>query len=65
MDIANPKIIDAVIDKANKVYPQAFALIGIFGSVATGDDYEKSNLDLLIPVEDEEGCAIGAVFILC
>ena len=41
MDSVNQKIIDAVISKAEKVCPDSLALIGIYGSVATGDAYEN------------------------
>ncbi len=40
------------------------ALIGIYGSVATGDDYAKSDLDLLILIENEEGRKLATGFIL-
>ena len=55
MDIVNQKIIDAVIEKAHKVCPQSLALIGVYGSAATGDVYEKSDLDLLILSKNDEG----------
>lgn len=45
MNNVNKKIIDAVIEKAKKVCPNSLAHIGIYGSVATGDEYEKSDLD--------------------
>ena len=64
MDIVNQKIIQAVIDKANKVCPDSLLLIGIYGSVATGDAYEKSDLDLLILIGDDEGWKLGTGFIL-
>ena len=64
MDIVNQKIIDAVIEKANRICPGALALIGIYGSVATGDAYEKSDLDLLILIENDEGAKLGTGFIL-
>lgn len=64
MDIVNQKIIQAVIDKANKVCPDSLALIGVYGSVATGDNYSKSDLDLLILIEDDEGLKLGTGFIL-
>ena len=64
VDIVNQKIIQAVIDKANKVCPDSLALIGVYGSVATGDDYAKSDLDLLILIEDDEGLKLGTGFIL-
>ena len=41
-----------IIEKAEKICPDSLALIGIYGSVATGDDYEKSDLDLLILIQD-------------
>ena len=43
MDIVNQKIIDAIIAKANMVCPNSLALIGVYGSVATGDVYNKSD----------------------
>lgn len=64
MDIINQKIINAIIEKANKVCPESLALIGIYGSVATGDVYEKSDLDLLILIQNDEGWKLGAGFIL-
>ena len=64
MDNTNQKIINAIIEKASKVCPGALALIGIYGSVATGDTYEKSDLDLLILIQNDEGWRIGSGFIL-
>ena len=64
MDIINQKIIQSVVERANKVCPESLALIGIYGSVATGDTYEKSDLDLLILVEDDEGYKLATGFIL-
>lgn len=64
MDIVNQKIIQAIIDKAGKVCPDSLALIGIYGSVATGDAYEKSDLDLLILIEDDAGWKLATGFIL-
>ena len=60
----NQKIIDAVIAKAKQVCPDSLALIGVYGSVATGDEYEKSDLDLLILIKDDEGWQLGTGFIL-
>ena len=50
--------------KAKKVCPDSLSLIGIYGSVATGDAYEKSDLDLLILIENNEGWQLGTGFIL-
>lgn len=60
----NQKIIDAVIEEAKIKCPDSLALIGIYGSVATGDEYAKSDLDLLILIEDDEGWKLGTGFIL-
>ena len=59
----NQKIINAVIQKANTVCPGALALIGINGSFMTGDFYEKSDLDLLILINDDRGWQLGCVFV--
>lgn len=64
MNIVNQKIIDAVIEKAKKVCPGSMALIGVYGSVATGDEYEKSDLDLLILIQNDAGWKLGTGFIL-
>ena len=64
MNIVNQKIIDAVIEKAKKACPGALAFIGVYGSVATGDEYEKSDLDLLILIQNDKGWQLGTGFIL-
>lgn len=64
MNQVNQKIINAVIEKAGKVCPDSLAFIGIYGSVATGDEYEKSDLDLLILIQDDGGWQLGTGFIL-
>ena len=64
MDTVNQKIIQAIIDKADRVCPHSLALIGIYGSVATGDLHNKSDLDLLLLVEDGDGMQLATGFIL-
>ncbi len=64
MDQVNQKIIEAVIQKAEKVCPDSLALIGVYGSVATGDDTEKSDLDLMILINDDKGWQLSDAFIL-
>lgn len=64
MNSVNQKIIDAIIAKSEKVCPNSLALIGVYGSVATEDEYEKSDLDLLILIQDDEGWKLGTGFIL-
>ena len=59
----NQKIIDAIIEKANIVCPGSLALIGIYGSFMTGDFCKKSDLDLLILINDDRGWQLGSTFI--
>ena len=63
LETRNQKIINAVIEKADKVCPGALALIGVGGSFARGDFYEKSDLDLLIVINDDRGWQLGCTFI--
>ena len=63
LEIRNQKIIDAVIEKAKRVCPESLALIGICGSFGTGDFYEKSDLDLLVLINDDKGWQLGCTFI--
>lgn len=39
MNDRNETMIDAVIKKAEALCPDSLALIGVYGSVATGDEY--------------------------
>lgn len=64
MNNVNQKIIDAIITKAENICPNSLALIGIYGSVATGDTYTKSDLDLMILIQDDAGWKLGTGFIL-
>ena len=64
MKNVNQKIIDAIITKAENICPNSLALIGIYGSVATGDTYTKSDLDLMILIQDDAGWKLGTGFIL-
>ncbi len=59
----NQKIIDAIIKKASIICPESLALIGVYGSFATGDFYDKSDLDLLILINDDNGWQLGTCFI--
>lgn len=38
-------------------------LLGIYGSFMTGDFYEKSDIDLMIVINDERGWKVGCTFI--
>lgn len=63
LELRNQIIIDSVIKKAKKVCPESLALIGIYGSFLTGDIHEKSDLDLLIVINDDSGWQLGSVFL--
>jgi hypothetical protein len=60
----NDRIIAAIIRKASIVCPGSLALIGIAGSFHTGDIHERSDLDLCIVINDEDGWKIASCFIL-
>lgn len=59
----NQKIIDAIIEKAKVVCPGSLAMIGVYGSFMTGDIHAKSDLDLLILINDDRGWQLGCTFI--
>ncbi len=64
MNDRNEKMIDIIIKKADALCPDSLALIGVYGSVITGDEYEKSDLDLMILINDENGQVLADGFII-
>jgi len=64
MNAIHQKIVDAVLEKAKCECPEALDMIGIYGSVCTGDVHERSDLDLLILINDPKGYALSKAFIL-
>jgi hypothetical protein len=60
----NQKLINMIIEKAKRDFPEDIALIGLTGSFGTGDFHEKSDLDLIIINVTERGWEIAAGFIL-
>ena len=60
----NKELIDIVIQKVQKEYQNEIDLIGICGSFFTGDFYEKSDLDLLVVLNNERGWGFSTCFIL-
>ncbi|WP_195988366.1 nucleotidyltransferase domain-containing protein [Clostridium sp. D53t1_180928_C8] len=60
----NERIINAIIKKANTICPKSIAFIGIYGSFYSGDIHEKSDLDLCIVINDDDGWKISKCFIL-
>jgi|GEM_PF-213464 len=59
----NRKIIRAVIGKAERDCPGSLALVGVNGSFATGQAHARSDLDLLIVVNDGAGDCLAMAFV--
>ena len=64
MNAVHQKIVDAVLEKAKRECPGVLDLVGIYGSVCTGDVHEHSDLDLLILINDPKGYVLSKTFIL-
>ena len=60
----NKKLIDMVIERAKRDFPDDIAIIGLTGSFSTNDYHEKSDLDLIIINNTNRGWEIGFCFIL-
>lgn len=60
----NEELIDIVIQKVQNEYKDDIDLIGVFGSFFTGDFHEKSDLDLLVVLNNERGWGFSTCFIL-
>ena len=59
----NQQIIDALIKKADRVCPDSLALVGIYGSFCTGDIHKKSDLDLMVLINDDTGWRLATLFL--
>ena len=59
----NKKLIDMVIERAKRDFPDDIALIGLTGSFNTNDFHEKSDLDLIIVNNTGRGWEISDGFI--
>lgn len=64
MNPTHKKMIDGILQKANRLCPDALDAIGVYGSEATGDTHDKSDLDLLILVNDPSGYLLSEAFLL-
>ena len=64
MNAVHQKIVDAVLEKAERECPGVLDLVGIYGSVCTGDVHDHSELDLLILINDPKGYVLSKTFIL-
>jgi predicted nucleotidyltransferase len=60
----NNKLINMVIERAKRDFPEDIAIIGLTGSFSTGDYHEKSDLDLIIINNTDRGWGISSCFIL-
>ena len=60
----NEKLINMVIERAKRDFPEDIAIIGLTGSFSTGDFHEKSDLDLIIINNTPRGWEISFGFIL-
>jgi predicted nucleotidyltransferase len=59
----NKKIIEMVIERARRDFPDEIALVGLTGSFATGDFHRKSDLDLIIVNNTDAGWGIAECFV--
>ena len=64
MKASHEEIIAAVLKKAEDRFPGELELLGIYGSAATGDLHERSDLDLLIVTSERSAQALSEAFIL-
>jgi hypothetical protein len=60
----NTKLINMVIERAKRDFPEDIAIIGLTGSFSTNDFHEKSDLDLIIINNTDRGWEISSCFIL-
>jgi hypothetical protein len=60
----NEKLINMVVERAKRDFPDDIAIIGLSGSFSTNDFHEKSDLDLIIINNTDRGWGISACFIL-
>lgn len=60
----NEKLINMIIERAKRDFPEDIAIIGLTGSFSTDDYYEKSDLDLIIINNTDRGWEFSTCFIL-
>lgn len=60
----NKELIEIVIQKVREEYQNDIDLIGVCGSFFTGDFHEKSDLDLLVVLNNKRGNGFSTCFIL-
>lgn len=62
--LKNERLIQMVIERAKRDFPEDIAMIGLTGSFSTGDYHAKSDLDLIIINNTPLGWGIASCFIL-
>jgi len=60
----NQQIVDMVIERVKRDFPDDIALIALTGSFSTGEFYEKSDLDLIIINNTSRAQKIASSFVL-
>ncbi|WP_039789782.1 nucleotidyltransferase domain-containing protein, partial [Paenibacillus riograndensis] len=60
----NERLINMVIERVKRDFPEDIAIIALSGSFVTGDFHEKSDLDLIIINNTDRGWEISSCFIL-
>lgn len=64
MEVRNNKLIETVIKRIERDCPDAVAMIGVCGSFCNGDFHERSDLDLMILINDEKAWQIAECFVI-
>ena len=64
MTQTDKKIVEGILRKAEALCPEVLDMIGVYGSAATGDIHDKSDLDLLILINDPKGYVLADGFVL-
>ncbi len=64
MNAVHKRIIDAILERERRECPGTLDLLGIYGSVITGDMHDHSDLDLLVLINDPKGYVLSKTFIL-
>ena len=64
MERRNQKLIDALLSRINRDCPDAVDMIGICGSFCNGDFHERSDLDLMILINDPKAYGIAECFVI-
>ena len=62
--LKNEKLINMVVERTKRDFPEDIAASGLIGSFTTNEYHEKSDLDLIILINNEKGWGISRGFIL-